>query len=82
MTTLAGAPLTVAQPITIGDGGALTLNSNGLLNINAAVTIKGASTVTLGYNAGATTNLSLFGGSLTFTNANGSAATSTVAGQS
>ncbi|WP_170182095.1 MBG domain-containing protein [Phreatobacter stygius] len=82
VTTLAGAPLTVAQPITIGDGGALTLNSGGLLNINAAVTVRGANAVTLRYNTSATTNLSFFGGSLTFANADGSAATTTVAGQS
>ena len=82
MTTLAGDPLTVAAPITIQSGGALGLTSGGTLTIDANITAQGAVPVSLAYNTAAVTNLSFAqGAALTYTNANGSAATAPVNGQ-
>ena len=80
-TTTAGAPLIVSSAITIQDGGSLTLNSAGALRINAPVTMQGASTAALGYDASDPTNLTFaIGAPLTYVNADGSAATASAGG--
>ncbi|KMO27199.1 GLUG motif-containing protein, partial [Methylobacterium aquaticum] len=82
-TVAAGAPLTVAAPVTIGGGGGLGLIAAGALAVNAAVTVNGAVPVVLGYDASDPTNLSFAQAkSLTFNAADGSATASPVVGQS
>jgi filamentous hemagglutinin family protein len=86
-TTATNAAITVSNPITI-NGGSLGLLASGTLAINALVTVNGAGAVALGYDASNATNLSFgltgagFANSLTFANANGSAASTAVTGQS
>ncbi|MBR0893944.1 filamentous hemagglutinin N-terminal domain-containing protein [Bradyrhizobium tropiciagri] len=80
-TTTAGAPLIVSNAITIQDGGSLTLNSAGALRFNAPVTMQGASTAALGYDASDPANLTFaIGAPLTYTNADGSAAAASAGG--
>jgi filamentous hemagglutinin family protein len=74
--TASGAPLTVAAPIAIGDGGGVGLLSGGALAINALMTAEGAASVALAYDASSPANLSFApGAGLTFLKADGSAAT-------
>ncbi len=84
--TGAGDPITVSNAVTITSGGALALLSGGALAIDAPITAEGATSVALKYNTGNSTNLSFgltaagFTGSLSFTNADGSAATASQGG--
>ena len=77
-----GDPITVSNDVTIHDGGALALLSGGALTVDAPVTAEGAATVTLNYDASDAANLSFgltslgFTGSLSFTKADGTTATS------
>ena len=86
VTTPAGGALTVASPVTISSGGGLALLSGGALTIDAPVTAQGAVAVNLTYDGSDPTNLSFgltgagFTGSLSFTNADGAAATSSQGG--
>ncbi|MWV23039.1 hypothetical protein FVE89_13750 [Methylobacterium sp. 2A] len=85
-TTAPGAGLTVAQPVTVADGGSLSLSAAGALAINTDVVAKGAVPVALAYDRNTTTpaptDLSFAQGrSLRFANADGSAATAAVTGQ-
>ncbi len=92
--TPSGQALTVAQPVTLSAGGALGLVSGGALQINADIAVNGAGTVNLGTGSRAILNASggtaatiedyAFGNgaSLSFRNADGSAATTNVTGQS
>lgn len=81
--TSAGAAMSVAAPVTAASGSALSLISSGALTITAAVQANGAVPVTL---SGTSLSFGLtatgFTGGLTFANADGTAATSAVAGQS
>ena len=80
-TTTAGASLIVANAITIQDGGSLTLNSAGTLRINAPVSMKGASTASLSYDASDPANFTFaIGAPLTYANADGSMATASTGG--
>ncbi|WP_375454856.1 GLUG motif-containing protein, partial [uncultured Methylobacterium sp.] len=86
-TTASGAPLTVAQPITIANGGSLSLSAAGALAVNAPVVAQGAVPVALAYDRNTTTpsvtDLAFAQGSgLSFVDANGSAATGALAGRS
>ncbi|MDR3374269.1 MAG: filamentous hemagglutinin N-terminal domain-containing protein, partial [Ancalomicrobiaceae bacterium] len=82
----AGAPLTVASAMTVENGASLSLVASGALNINAPITAKGYATVNLAYDSSLAGNLSYgltsagFTGSLTFTKANGTTATSNQGG--
>ena len=86
-TTAANAPITVAEPITVGTGGSLGLAAAGTLTIAAPVAVNGAGAVNIAYNTSSPTNLSFgltgsgFVGNVTFNNADGSAATTAVPGQ-
>ena len=73
--------LTVSGAVSAGANNNLTLTSAGSLAINAPVTVGGAGAVSLNYKASAPTNLG-FGdtGSVTFTNADGTAATTSQGG--
>ena len=73
--------LTVSGAVSTGAANNLTLTSAGSLAINAPVTVGGASAVSLNYKASAPTNLS-FGdaGSVTFTKADGTVATTSQGG--
>ena len=76
----------MSNNLTISDGGALALLSGGALAIDAAVTAKGSTSVSLAYDSASATNLSFgptstgFTGSLGFANADGSTATSSQGG--
>ena len=80
VTTGTSDPITVSNDVTISDGGALALLSGGALAIDAAVTAKGSTSVSLAYDSASATNLSFgltstgFTGSLGFANADGSTA--------
>ncbi len=86
VTTGTGDPITVSNDVTISDGGALALLSGGALAIDAAVTAKGSTSVSLAYDSASATNLSFgltstgFTGSLGFANADGSTAISSQGG--
>uniref|UniRef100_UPI0035CB8655 beta strand repeat-containing protein n=1 Tax=uncultured Methylobacterium sp. TaxID=157278 RepID=UPI0035CB8655 len=85
-TTASGAPLTVARPITIVNGGSLSLSAAGALAVNAPVLAQGAASVALAYDRNTTTpavtDLSFAQGSgVSFVNADGSAATGALAGR-
>ena len=86
VTTGSSDPITVSNDLTISDGGALALLSGGALAIDAAVTAKGSTSVSLAYDSASATNLSFgltstgFTGSLGFANADGSTATSSQGG--
>ncbi len=73
--------LTVSGAVSAGANNNLTLTSAGSLAINAPVTVGGDGAVSLNYKASAPTNLG-FGdaGSVTFTNADGTAATTSQGG--
>ena len=73
--------LTVSGAVSAGTDNNLTLTSAGFLAINAPITVGGASAVSLNYKAASPTDLS-FGdaGSLTFTKADGKAATTSQGG--
>ncbi len=77
--TALGTPLTVAQPITVTSGGALTLSSGGTLAINAPVTVNGAGAVDISYEFGGGLTFAL-GDSLSFNNADGSVASQSQGG--
>ncbi|MDR3460769.1 MAG: MBG domain-containing protein, partial [Beijerinckiaceae bacterium] len=80
-TTAANAPITVAQAITIENGGSLGLNASGALTINAPIQVNGAGAVSLTYNTASPTNLTFANGTgLTFAQSNGAAATSSQGG--
>ncbi|MEI9991651.1 MAG: MBG domain-containing protein [Rhizomicrobium sp.] len=86
IVTGSGDPITVNNPVTITDGGSLALLSGGALDIDAPIKAEGATAVTLAYDNSDPTNLSFglistgFTGSLSFTNADGSTATSSQGG--
>ncbi len=86
VATGAGAPITVSNAVTITDGGSLALLSGGALAIDAPIKAEGATSVALVYDASNPANLSFgltaagFAGSLSFTKADGSAATSSQGG--
>ena len=86
VTTGSGDALTVAKSVTITSGGSLTLDSGGALNIDAPITAEGAVSVGLNYDSSSAGNQSFdltstgFLGSLSFTNANGTAATTSQSG--
>ena len=90
-TILPSAPLTVANAITVDNGATLGLSASGALTIAAPIAVNGAGAVSLAYDQNTTTasvtDLSFgltgrgFAGSLTFNNADGSAAGTAVPGQ-
>ena len=76
-----GTALTVSSPVTVKSGGSLALTSGGTLTINGLVTVQGSGAVTLAYGASTSSNLSIGnGGSITYTDASGSAITSSAGG--
>ncbi len=74
--TLAGAPLTVASPITVDGGGSLGLLSSGTLAINAAVNVNGAGSVALAYDP----TLPISGANLFYNDAGGNPISSSAGG--
>ncbi len=80
--TGAGDPITVSSAITIASGGSLGLMSGDVLSINAPIKAEGAVSAALGFDGSDPANLTFgltatgFTGSLSFTKADGSAATS------
>ena len=89
LQTASAVPITVSQPITVQSGGSLGLLAGGLLAINAPISVRGGETVSLAAGSDTTTlpgtslpGLSFgAGASLTFVNADGTAASAPVAGQ-
>jgi filamentous hemagglutinin family protein len=79
-------PITVSSAQTLGGPINFQLLSAGALSINAPIQVNGAGKVTLAYDASAPGNISFgltgngFGGSLTFANDDGTAATSSQGG--
>lgn len=84
--TTAGAPLTVANAMTVESGASLGLMTSGQLFISAPVTVKGAGAVTLIYNSAFAGNLSFgltgagFTGRLSYVSSDGTPATSNQGG--
>ncbi|UHC20203.1 filamentous hemagglutinin N-terminal domain-containing protein (plasmid) [Methylobacterium currus] len=80
--TAPGASLTVASPVTIESGGSLGLLSGGALQVNAPMTAKGGVGIALAYDVGNPANLAFGNGtSLSFVQADGTAAAGPVSGQ-
>jgi filamentous hemagglutinin family protein len=83
LTLDSASTLTVDAPITLRRGASLALNAAGALVFDPSITIDGAGSVTLSYNTASPADLSFAAGdTITFANADGSAATAPVAGQS
>lgn len=85
-TTAPGAPLTVANAITVESGSGLGLFAAGALVVNAPITVKGAGSVALAFDQNTSTplatDLSFAGAPLTFADGSGNALTSAPGNQS